>query len=210
MLSVSRANDVIPAPSKGSVLTRELWGIDWSKVLPVPAAGTLVHAVDFDVAAAFMQRHYGELFDLVPSSPFARAESSEARTRYYRHASDCFAFYAGAEPVALLLGNAVDWSTYYVRSAAALPKFQGRLLLGFLPTLFEALRAAGVERIETDASPTNATTLQLALRLGFKATGTLTTDRWGALVRLTKFLNPEAERVFVEGYCAVKSGRKEL
>ena len=76
--------------------------------------------------------------------------------------------------------------------------------------LFDTLRAAGVERVETDASPTNATTLQVALRLGFKVTGNLTTDRWGALVRLTKFLSPNAERVFVDGYCAVRSGRKEL
>jgi hypothetical protein len=209
MLSVSSANDVTLPSAKGSELTQKLWGIDWGKVLPVPAAGTLVQAVDFDVAAAFMHRHYGEVFDLVPNSPFARDESSEARARYYRHAVDCFAFYAGSEPVALLLANAVDWSTYYIRSAAALPRYQGRLLLGFLPTLFDTLRAVGVERIETDASPTNSTTLQLALRLGFKATGTLTTDRWGALVRLTKFLAPEAERVFVDGHCAVRSGRKE-
>jgi hypothetical protein len=209
MLNVSSANDVAASLQQGSALTRELWGVDWGAVLPVSVAGTLVHAVDFEVAAAFMRRHYGEVFDLVPDSPFAHGESSEARGRYYRHAVDCFAFHVASEPVALLLANAVDWSTYYIRSAAALPKYQGRLLLGFLPTLFDTLSAAGVERIETDASPTNTTTLQLALRLGFKATGTLTTDRWGALVRLTKFLSPSAEQAFVGGYCAVNSGRKE-
>jgi hypothetical protein len=209
MLNIVRAGQPQSPVQASSDLTAELWGLHWNDILPLSVAGTSVHAVGYDTAAEFMRDHYGQIFDLVPNSPFARNDSCTAKTRYYRHTADCFAFYDGSEAVALVLANAVDWSTYYIRSAASLPSHQGRLMIPrFLPVMFDTLRAAGVERVEAEASPTNMTSLQLLMRLGFKVTGTVTTDRWGSLVRLTKFLCQEAEQVFVDQFCAVVSGRK--
>ncbi len=179
--------------------------------MPVQVTDTVTaHAVTFDAAASFIQKHYASAFDAVPGSPFSRSDVSPAKLAYYRHAADCFELREQGRAVALFIGNAVDWSTYYFRTTAALPEHQGRgAIPRFLPFLFAALQRAGVERIEADASPSNTTTMQLLLRVGFKATGTTLSERWGALVRLTKFLAPQSEQVFVEQFCAVASGNRK-
>jgi hypothetical protein len=106
---------------------------------------------------------------------------SAAKERYYRAAGDFFEFKDGDRTVALLVGTAVDWSTYYIRSAAALPEVQGKKVIQrFFPIMFELLRESGVERVEADTSPSNMATLHLLTRLRFNPTGTLLSDRCGA------------------------------
>ncbi len=179
--------------------------------MPVQVTETVTaHAVSFDAAAEFIRAHYASAFDSVPGSPFSASDASPSKLAYYRHAADCFELREHGRAVALFIGNAVDWSSYYFRSTAALPEYQGRgAIPRFLPFLFRELARVGVERIEADASPSNATTMQLLLRVGFKATGTTLSDRWGALVRLTKFLAPPAEQIFVDQFCAVASGNRK-
>jgi hypothetical protein len=55
-------------------------------------------------------------------------------------------------------------------------------------------------------SPSNATMLHVATRLGFISSGTLLSDRWGALVRFTKFLDTPSESVFTRQFCSQLSG----
>src|SRR6185503_19487640 len=96
----------------------------------------------------------------------------------------------------------VDWSTYHIRFCAFLPEYQGRQLLQrFFPTFFRILKQAGVERIETETSPSNLAIMHIMNRFHFNVTGTLMSERWGALVRFTKFLDEESERVFLQQFC---------
>jgi hypothetical protein len=71
----------------------------------------------------------------------------------------------------------------------------------FFPHLFERLRLAGVERVEADASPANFASLQTLLRNRFNVTGSVLSERWGALVRLTRFLDDDATGVFLDQFC---------
>jgi len=65
------------------------------------------------------------------------------------------------------------------------------------------LRAAGVARVETEASVVNVPVIALQLKEGFVITAHESSERWGALVRLTKFLSPEPDRVFRRQFCAM-------
>jgi ribosomal protein S18 acetylase RimI-like enzyme len=185
-------------------LSRELWGIDWRDCLPRELSdGLSVHAADFLTVAPFIGAHYPAIFeqDRRPTR-FRSGGSASSRLRYYQAAGDFFAFRDGAEIVAVLICTPVDWSTYYIRSAAALPEYQGRgLVPRFFPFLFERLRAAGVERVEAEAAPSNFASLQHLLRHRFNVTGTVLSERWGALVRLTRFLDDDATEVFLDQFC---------
>jgi ribosomal protein S18 acetylase RimI-like enzyme len=166
------------------------------------ADGVTVHESSFDESLPFVRANYGKIFCEDAESPFAGTRLSDAKARYYRVAGDFFEFKAAGETVALLVGTPVDWSTYYIRSAAALPEFQGKKVVQrFFPALFELLREGGVERVEADTSPSNMATLHLLTRLRFNPTGTVLSDRSGALVHFTRFLNRESEEVFVRNLC---------
>jgi len=58
-----------------------------------------------------------------------------------------------------------------------------------LPVLFEILKSAGVERIEADTSPGNFASMTVMTRLRFNLTGTVLSERWGAMMHFTKFLD---------------------
>jgi hypothetical protein len=102
------------------------------------------------------------------------------------------------------IGHPSDWSTFYARSMALLPEFRGRgFFLDFFTRVAATLKGAGVERIESETAPTNVAVNLGFVRLGWVVTGTVNTDRWGTMLRYTKFLSPEAERCFQRQFLAV-------
>lgn len=186
-------------------LSNSLWGIDWSLRLPhrLTDDGVVVEWSSFEHSLPFVQKHYTEIFDeRSESSPFV-TKVNEAKARYYREVGDFFEFVHAGRTVGLLIGTPVDWSTYYIRSAAALPDYQGRgVVQRFFPVLFDELKRSGVERVEADTSPANMATMHLLTRLRFNVTGTVLTERWGAHVHFTKFLDEESENVFLRQFCS--------
>jgi hypothetical protein len=185
-------------------LSEALWNLRWPEHLPFDlGAGSSVRASSFDRAAPFIRAHYATIFEQDPASPFQPDALTPAKSRYYQHCADFFEFTREDQVIGLLVCDPLDWSTYYVRSAAILPEHQGRQLVQrfFTAVLFDTLAAAGVERVEIDVSPTNLMMLHAATRYRFIATGTVLTERWGAHTRFTKFLNTEKQRVFTRQFC---------
>lgn len=192
---------------QGTRLAQVLWDLDWANYMPVKLGntGVTVRLTSFDAALPFIQANYAAIFEEDPeSSPFKQETNIRgAKERYYRLFGDCFAFKDGSETIGLLIGVPADWSSYYIRSVAILPKFQGKKLVRlFLHEMFEALRDVGVERVDVDTSPSNFAALRLYQSVHFNPTGMVLSDRWGANVHLTKFLDDASERVFLRQYCA--------
>jgi hypothetical protein len=185
-------------------MSRRLWGIDWAKQLPFESGGFDVRLGDYTRAKQFIVSHYAEIFEEEGSaSPFA-TDLSEAKGRYYELFGDFFEFFHGDELAGLLVCTPSDWSSYYIRSAALLPKYQGRSIIQsfYSKVLFPELQRFGVERVEFDTSPSNMAMLHVATRLRFNNTGTILSERWGAMVHFTKFLCTEKEDVFLRQFCA--------
>lgn len=185
-------------------LSSMLWGIDWSSHLPMHLEdGVIVRQSSYDESAPFVRQHYARIFKEDGSSPFSTTRIDPAKERYYRLAGDFFTWELEGEAIGLLVGTPVDWSTYYIRSAAILPEHFGKgLIPSFLPRLFEILAAAGLERVEADTSPSNLAVMRILTRMNFNVTGTMLTDRWGAHVHLTRYLNAEREEVFLQQFCS--------
>lgn len=155
-----------------------------------------------DDALAFTKVNYARIFGMDPADQrFFVDAQTPARMRFLA-ASDRFLFREAGETIGLLIGNPVDWSTYYWRSVAFLPEHQGR---GFLAAALEhtdaVMRAAGIVRVEGEAAPNNYKQVRLLLRLGYCVTGSVNSERWGTLLRLTKYLDTSAEDKFVTQFC---------
>jgi GNAT superfamily N-acetyltransferase len=159
-----------------------------------------VEAASFDEALPFVMDRYAEIFGPGDGRFFAEP-MTDAKRRFCAEA-DVFLFRVKEETVGLVLAHPTDWSTYYVRSTALLAEYRARgVLPRFLEHFYGPLRKVGVERIETDVSPSNQPVIRLHIREGFVVTATSTSERWGALVHFTKFLGEESENIFLRQFC---------
>jgi hypothetical protein len=187
-------------------LSRALWGLDWNRVLPCQLTedGVRVEVSSFGKVSRFSSEHYAELFEEGPGTPFAAQTEGSAKARYFELAGDFFELTHKGVTIGVLVCDPVDWSTYYIRSAAVLRSHEGRRLIpSFVAlVLLDELKRVGVERVECDTSPANVVMMHTMNRLRFNVTGTRLSERWGALVRFTKFLNGESERRFLTQFCA--------
>ncbi len=197
--------------SCGTPLSLRWLGIDFRALLPWTFRTLTVEYGTADELLPFVERHYATLFGSSDDRRW-RAEALEINKRHFIAEADIFLIRdAEGRIVGDLVGHPSDWSTYYLRSMALLPEFRGR---GTYPELMdrlaEVLAAAGVERIEADVTPSNRMNIVTGLRLGYVTTGTFNSDRWGSVIRMTKFLNEEAEDVFHNQYCAGTWPRRRL
>jgi hypothetical protein len=186
-------------------LSEALWDLRWAEHLPFDLGnGCSVQASTFELATPFIRAHYATIFEHDSSSPFRPDALTAQKARYYELCADFFEFRRANRTIGLLVCDPLDWSTYYVRSAAILPEHQGRQLVQrfFSAVLFDVMTAVGVERIEIDIAPTNLMMLHIAARYRFVATGTLLSDRWGAHARFTRFLSANSQQTFARQFCA--------
>jgi ribosomal protein S18 acetylase RimI-like enzyme len=194
----------VEGPSRAKA-SRFLWGIDWAEWLPrdLTDDGIELQESDIDSALPFIEAHYAEIFEQeAERGRFFHEPFDGAKRRYYKTA-DVFEIKQSGCTVGLLIGAPTDWSTYYVRTIGVLRAYQGRQLPRLiLPFLFDRLAEAGVRRFEAETSPSNLASVLNLTRLRFNLTGTVLTERWGALLRFTKFVDSNAEGVFLDKFCA--------
>lgn len=201
--AVQTGGGPLPKTTRAASLSSDLFGIDWAAQLPFELTGgiRLEHA-PMPQMLEFVAAHYAAIFDSdAADRRFLVEAQSPAKMRFFEM-SDRFVFRDGEKVVGLLVGNPLDWSTYYWRSIAFLPEFQGRgLLAAALARTDAVMREAGVARLEGEAAPNNQRQLRLLLRLGYVVTGTINSERWGTVLRLTKYLRREAEERFASVFC---------
>jgi RimJ/RimL family protein N-acetyltransferase len=199
------------AATRPTTLSQRLWDLDWSKILPweLDDEVTIEHAT-FEDASPFIRAHYGEIFGSAdgrfvaePMTPAKRRFCSEmdffvfrSKLRQREEAEDGIIGVFSAHPT--------DWSTYYLRSAAYLRDYRGRHYnTTITERICEVLRDRGVGRVEVETSPTNAPSVRILVNLGFVVTSTSTSERFGSLVRFTKFLQDDLGAAFARQFCAV-------
>jgi hypothetical protein len=203
---VNREGDVAES-EKPVPLSKTLWGVDWTRHVPFRVGEFAAEVSSYERAAPFVAQHYASIFEEQGRTRFSSGRLGSVKARYYEIAGDFFEFTTAGRTVGLLVCTPLDWSTYYVRSAGMIDEFQGSQIIQtfLMRVVFEALREAGVERVELDVAPSNLGMMHIATRMRFNATGTLLSERWGAQVHFTKFLADEAEHTFLDNFC---SGRR--
>jgi N-acetylglutamate synthase-like GNAT family acetyltransferase len=191
--------------SKSDSLSKTLFGVDWYKYFPHKIkADVIVRVSSFNEVSNFLKVNYDQIFEVDRSiERFYSKDSSESKRRYYEACGDFFTFNQNGKIVATFVGNPIDWSSYYLRNIAVSPDYQGGgLYQGFLEHLLPVLRNHRIDRVETEVSPSNLVSVHLLNKLKFNVTGFTTSERWGAVTRMTKFLNPECEQVYLDSFCS--------
>lgn len=180
------------------------WDLDWREHLPWKLDGgvTVEHA-RFDDVWPFIRDRYGEIFETdAGRHGFLDEPMTEAKWRFCREC-DVTRFRDGERTVGVTIFHPSDWSSYYLRSAAYLPEYQGSGIgRAWMERCLAVLARHGVARVDTDVSPSNFANVRLLTRLGFNITATSNSERWGALARFTKFLQDDAEAVFLDKFCS--------
>jgi hypothetical protein len=205
-----RESGIAPVVQIGATsMSRRLWRLDWSAELPWHFDDARVDAGTSEEAQQFMQEHYGDVFGSPElAGRFMPSVMTDAKRRFFAE-MDHFSFRVGREVAGVFMGHPTDWSTYYLRSTAILPKFRERgLMTCFFDRLAPVLQSAGVERIEADVSPMNAAIVKVLSGQGYVVTGSTSSERWGLMLKYTKFLAEDARSTFVRQYTAMKFDKR--
>lgn len=185
-------------------MSQRWWGLEWPSwshegIACVPGSA--------DEARSFITEHYPSIFAL-EGGLFFSEKMSEAKRRFLDEC-DVHLLKDGDELAGIAIGHPTDWSTWYARSLALLPKYRERAILGeYVRRTSSRLAEAGVARIDVDTSPANIPIQRALLGAGFLITSTTLSERWGTLLRFTRFLDTTAEEVFRRQFISVpKYGR---
>ncbi len=201
------------APPAKRVLSVALWGTPWSANFPVQLSDTTVtvETGTYEEVAEFSRAHYREIYENDPAtSPFLLAEEAPAKEEYYSRNGDFFLFKDEGRVVGFFVGTPIDWGSYYLRNASLLPRYQGKKLYQkFLVYFLECLAARGIKRAEGDVAPSNLGHIHVLNKLAFNISGFNISERWGALVHFTRFLDETHEQRFLDQFCwGVKPQRR--
>jgi hypothetical protein len=184
--------------------SEKIYALNWHKHFPLQLTENEdVRIVSFSDAFNFIKENHTNIFaEDLWGNPFFNEDNPTAKKRYYEEMSDCFLFFKEQKPYAVIIGTVCDWSTYYLRYGAFLKDFQGGgRVQTFLNHIILVLQNNSVIRVETDIAPSNLINLHIFNKLQFNMTGLNISDRWGALIHMTKFLNAKAEQIFLDQFC---------
>lgn len=152
---------------------------------------------DRETVLAFVAEHYSKIFGAGGAAGRFHEEGSSPAKDRFTDEMDTFALRDQGRMVGAVMCHPTDWSSYYIRSFALLPEAQARGVGSrFLQIAAPILRDAGVARFEAECAPGNAPSLTALLKAGFIVTGTVMSERWGYLLRLTRFLDEDALDAF--------------
>jgi hypothetical protein len=193
------------SPLPPCTLSARFWGLDLCKGLPRLMSRDGVEAVRGDLGRVrdFLVHEFPsfteEELGAVPDPRML-----DAKRLYLSTACDLVELRHEDRTVGVIVGAPEDWSSYYVRIFAVLPSYQRPALTRRFgrECLFEPLAEHHVERVVAETSPTNLAMSRALSEMHFHVTGHHLSERWGALVRYTKFLDPAREAAFQQRFVA--------
>jgi RimJ/RimL family protein N-acetyltransferase len=187
-----------PSTAAGSSvgsMSQRWWGLEWGRILPWKIGDVTIEHSSFEELTPFFVANRDQLFG-APDERFVDEPFDDVRRRFWAEA-DVVLFRHGGEVIGYFGAHPTDWSTYYFRSMAILPKFRGAdLTMQIAAKVIEILAETPVARFEIDTSIANVPMTKIMLALGMVVTSTIVSERWGTMLRFTKFIDPDAGRVF--------------
>jgi hypothetical protein len=193
---------ICPAPPITS-LSATLWGLDLSRGLPrvLSHDGITATTGDLTRVRTFLAEEFPsfaeEALGATPCESIV-----DAKRWYLRAACDAIELRHEGRTIGVLVGAPEDWSSYYIRTFAVIQTYQRPALIRRFgrECVFDPLRLHHVERVVADTSPANLAMSRCFSELHFHVTGHQLSDRWGPLVRYTRFLDPACEAAFLKRF----------
>jgi hypothetical protein len=194
---------------EGTSWSETLWGLNLNSGLPhvLSNDGVLAIAGELTRVSSFLAQEFPgfgeESLGALPSATVATAKRC-----YLQTACDVIEIRHGDRTVGVLVGGPEDWSTYYIRIFAVIQAYQRPSLIRRFARdcVFGPMSQHHVERVVAESSPANLAMARTFTELHFHVTGHQLSDRWGPLVRYTRFLDPACEAAFLKRFAGIAAG----
>lgn len=191
-------------------LSSQLWNIEWNHFISLfgeIAPGINLRVASHEEITSFLNDQTLDPEELIEgrNEAFSFNKFDVHKRKFLSEFCDGFSIYDERQGIMVgaVIGQTTDWSTYYIRYVLLTKRSRGAgIFQGFIGFLSFALAAKGIERLEIEISPLNTVQLHLLNKLGFCVSSTSVTDRWGYLLRFTKFFTKEAQLIFMNQFCA--------
>jgi hypothetical protein len=204
------AHEVAPSVTQPTAtLSTKLWGLELCRDLPRVLSSDGIEATRGDLTRvrSFLAEEFPsfgeETLGAQPSAAILDAK------RWYLHAAcDAIELRHHGNTIGVFVGAPEDWSSYYIRIFAVVQAYQRPALIRRFgrECVFGPLAEHHVERVIADTSPANLAMSRCFTELHFHVTGHQLSDRWGPLVRYTRFLDPACEAAFMRRFAGIAAG----
>ena len=164
----------------------------------IPSLGVTMDHGDFSTTFRFIEKHHDRIFDSVHSDHFFQEPMTDKKEAFLRDRTDHFLFQKDGAVMGVVMGNPIDWCSYYVRYCAFEEQFQKLgIVQHSFPVLIDYISSMGFQQIEIDVSPSNHPQIQVMNRTGFVITGQFNSEKWGSLLRFTKYIDTQRQKTFL-------------
>jgi hypothetical protein len=193
-------SSTFPSLSAVRPLSETFWKLDLCQGLPRVLSRDGIEATSgsLDRIRAFLSREFPTLTEEGLGTQLA-AGLAHTKRWYLGKACDLIELRHHGEIVGALIGAPDDWSSYYIRIFAVAQAYQRAAMTRRFAheCVLAPLAAQGIQRVIAETSPANVPMSRWLCELRFHVTGHHLSERYGPLVRYTKFLDPASEAAFV-------------
>jgi hypothetical protein len=198
---LAEGSGTFPTPQARTSLCEQFWNFDLCAHLPLTLTRDGVEAVPGELQRIrdFLVVEFPTLTEEALGGRRG-APLAAAKRMYLESACDLIELRHRGRTVGAIVGAPDDWSSYYVRIYAIAREYQRPAVTrGFgRACLIDPLSAHQIERIVADVSPANIPMARGLCEMQFHVTGQQLSERWGPLVRYTRFLDARCEDAFLK------------
>ena len=183
-------------------MTEIVWGLDWKNHLPENLGVYILSRSNFDEFSQIKNNPDSFLITSdVSNDTFVKDVGSASKEEYLKNISDFFTISKNGVPVGVVVCEIKDWSTYYLRFIFVAKEHRNHQLTSlFVEYVEKVLRQYSVEKISCDVSPSNLGQVARMSQSGYVYTGNILSERFGATMRLTKFLKDDSWLAFNKNF----------
>ncbi len=164
----------------------------------IPSLGVVMDHGDYSTTVRFIEKNHDRIFDSAQSDHFFQEPMTEKKETFLRDKTDHFLFQKDGNVIGVVMGNPIDWCSYYIRYCAFEEKFQKLgIVQHSFPVLIQSISSMGFQQIEIDVSPSNHPQIQVMNRTGFIISGQMNSEKWGSLIRFTKYIDTQRQKTFL-------------
>lgn len=183
-------------------LSSRVWGIDWNNHFPLSIGRYTVELSSFEEFLK-TKNHPGSF--LVTSDNchdhFIKDKNSQAKANYLNHACEYFAFKMNGVIVGFFMGEVMDWSTYYIRYIIIAKNHRSNNLTTlFFQELEKIMSEYELDKICLDVSSAHVSHVSRMSQIGYVCNGNMLSERFGSIIRLTKYIKEESWTVFNKSF----------